>query len=83
MIPNFNSIYQKLKDEEERKDQAAKSVGEAFGSIFALFLYPFLIMKGWDAIAWHFNLPVFDYWQVFCIANGFRYLFGTFFARRK
>lgn len=81
MTTGFNTNTQESKN--EQKNQAAKSAGESFGLVVALFLYPFLIMKGWDALAWHFNLPVFDYWQVFCIANGFRYLFGTFFARSK
>lgn len=23
--------------------------------------------KAWEAIAWHFNLPLFDYWQMYFI----------------
>ena len=71
------SIFNHEEEKEER------SLVDAFANLFVMFLYPFIIMKGWDALAWHLNLPVFDYWQCFCIIHGFRYLFGSFFARSK
>lgn len=36
----------------------AQNLGELAGSLLVLFLCPWFVMKGWDAIAWEFNLPV-------------------------
>ena len=45
-------------------------------SFAAPFLYSFLLWKGWTALAPHLNCPLFGYWEVFCIATGFRWLFS-------
>ena len=55
----------------------AQIVGELIGFLLVLFLFPWFVMKGWDAIAWEFNLPQFDYWACFFISHGFRYLTGN------
>lgn len=44
--------------------------------LVCLFVMPFICMKGWDAIAYNFNLPVFGYWHWFCIIRGIRYILG-------
>lgn len=48
-------------------------IGSLLGSILFFFIGPFLMMHGWNAVAWHCNLPTFDYWQVFCVCNGLRW----------
>ena len=53
----------------------AQKFGELAGRLLVvMFLYPWIVMKGWEAIAWEFNLPQFDYWACFFITHGFRYL---------
>ena len=34
-----------------------------------LIAFPVAVVfsKAWEAIAWHFNLPLFDYWQMYFI----------------
>lgn len=51
--------------------------GELFGILLVFFLYPWFVMKGWEIIAWEFNLPQFGYWACFFISHGFRYLTGN------
>ena len=66
----------------------AQIVGELIGFLLVLFLFPWFVMKGWEAIAWEFNppqfgywacffLPQFGYWACFFISHGFRYLTGN------
>ena len=57
------------------KKTTAQKFGELLGRLLVvMFLYPWIVMKGWEAIAWEFNLPQFDYWACFFITHGFRYL---------
>ena len=37
--------------------------------ICGLVAFPVAVVlgKAWEAIAWHFNLPLFDYWQMYFI----------------
>ena len=37
--------------------------------IYGLISFPTAVVlcKAWEAIAWHFNLPMFDYWQMYFI----------------
>lgn len=55
----------------------AQTLGEVLGSIVVIFLLPWFVMKGWEAIAWEFNLPQFGYWACFFISHGFRFLTGN------
>lgn len=48
-------------------------VGSLLGAILFFFVGPLMMMHGWNAVAWHCNLPTFDYWQVFCVCNGLRW----------
>lgn len=36
---------------------------------YGLVAFPVAVVlgKAWEAIAWHFNLPLFDYWQMYFI----------------
>jgi hypothetical protein len=57
------------------KKTNAQKLAEQFGRLLVvMFFYPWVVMKGWEAIAWEFNLPLFDYWACFFITHGFRYL---------
>lgn len=60
---------------------AAQILGELLGYLLVFFLCPWFVMKGWEAIAWEFNLPQFGYWACFFISYGFRFLTGG--LRRK
>lgn len=37
--------------------------------LYGLVAFPVAVVlgKAWEAIAWHFNLPMFDYWQMYFI----------------
>lgn len=59
----------------------AQTLGELLGYLLVFFLFPWFVMKGWEAIAWEFNLPQFGYWACFFISHGFRFLTGN--LRRK
>lgn len=52
----------------------AQTFGELAGYLLVMFLCPWFVMKGWEAIAWEFNLPQFGYWACFFISHGFRFL---------
>ena len=49
---------------------------------FWFFMNPALVMWGWEALAWEFNLPQFSYWAVFCICHGAEWIL-SFFRSRK
>ena len=57
-------------------DIAANTITIYAATIVTPFLYSFLLWKGWTALAPHLNCPLFGYWEVFCIATGFRWLFS-------
>ena len=59
----------------------AQALGTLFGNLLVIFLCPWFVMKGWEAIAWEFNLPQFSYWACFFISHGFRYLTGNILRR--
>ena len=73
-MTGFNQVADILRKEEEKESKNA--FWNLLSNLIILFFYPFIVMKGWDAIAWHFNLPMFDYWQMFCITHGIRILLG-------
>lgn len=37
--------------------------------LYGLVAFPVAVVfsKAWEAIAWHFNLPLFNYWQMYFI----------------
>jgi hypothetical protein len=37
--------------------------------LYGLVAFPVAVVfsKAWEAIAWHFNLPLFGYWQMYFI----------------
>lgn len=37
--------------------------------LYGLVAFPVAVVfsKAWEVIAWHFNLPLFDYWQMYFI----------------
>lgn len=55
----------------------AQTLGELLAALLVFFLFPWFVMKGWEAIAWEFNLPQFGYWACFFISHGFRFLTGN------
>lgn len=59
-------------------ESLALKVGKFIGIAMSIFLSPALVMWGWEAIAWEFNLPQFSYWAMFCACHGFRWLTENF-----
>ena len=59
----------------------AQTLGELISGIARMFLCAWFVMKGWEAIAWEFNLPQFGYWACFFISNGFLYLTANLRAK--
>lgn len=62
----------------DTKKTIAHALGDLLGNLLVFFLCPWFVMKGWEIIAWEFNLPQFGYWACFFISHGFRYLTGNF-----
>lgn len=59
-----------------KNNTAASTFVINLATIATPFIYSFLLWKGWTALAPHLNCPLFGYWEVFCIATGFRWLFS-------
>ena len=58
----------------DNEKTVAQTLGELLASLLVMFLFPWFAMKGWEAIAWEFNMPQFGYWACFFISHGFRFL---------
>ena len=71
-MTGFNTVCSMLRREEERE---SKSTGvTVFVFLVTFFLYPYIVMQGWNALAWQFNLPLFSYMQMIGITHGIRIL---------
>ena len=81
--PCYNKYIKRARPSKKGNDTmttektAAQTLGELLGYLLVFFLFPWFVMKGWEAIAWEFNLPQFSYWACFFISHGFRYLTGN------
>lgn len=42
--------------------------------IVMVLVFPLIAMFGWNTLAPHLNCPLFNYWEVFCIGHGVRWL---------
>lgn len=56
---------------------------DAIAWAFWYFLNPAIVMWGWEALAPHLNMPLFSYWQSFCICYGAQWLLSFVFRSRK
>lgn len=46
--------------------------------IIFYFFGPFMMMMGWNIIAWECDMVQFSYWQMFCICNGLHWFIQGF-----
>lgn len=42
------------------------------------FFGPFMMMIGWNIVAWEYNMVQFNYLQMFCICNGLHWFIKGF-----
>lgn len=78
-MTNFPNLSSKQSTEDRFIDNLATFVANALW----FFLYPALVMWGWEALAPHLNAPLFAYWEVFCICHGARWILSFVFRSRK
>ena len=71
-MTGFNTVCDILRREEERERKNAGTT--VFVFLVTFFLYPYIVMQGWNALAWQFNLPLFSYVQMIGITHGIRIL---------
>lgn len=50
-----------------KKMNAAQALSTIVGKIAGWFISAAFIWWGWNIFAWHFNLPQFEYMEVFAI----------------
>ena len=78
-MTNFPNLSPKQSTEDRFIDNLATFVANALW----FFLYPALVMWGWEALAPHLNAPLFAYWEVFCICHGARWILSFIFRSRQ
>lgn len=62
------------------KKDAAKIVIKSFLLPIILYFFgPFMMMVGWNTIAWEGNMVQYNYWQMFCICNGLHWFIKGFY----
>lgn len=62
----------------EKKDATKIVIKSFLLPIIFYFFGPFMMMMGWNIIAWEYGIMQFDYWQMFCICNGLHWFIKGF-----
>ena len=62
----------------EKKDATKIVIKSLLLSIFFYFFGPFMMMMGWNIIAWEYGIMQFNYLQMFCICNGLHWFIKGF-----
>lgn len=57
---------------EESFEKLGKAIALVVGICIWAFLFALFLKIGYNAIAWNFNLPQFDYWSCYFILLGIR-----------
>ena len=68
-----------------KKMTVAQALGTIVGKIAVWFISAAFIWWGWNIFAWHFNLPQFEYMEVFAMQMALSQLMMIFWqiTRRK
>lgn len=62
----------------EKKDATKIVIKSLLLPAILYFFGPFMMMMGWNIIAWEYNMVQFSYWQIFCICNGLHWFIKGF-----
>lgn len=62
----------------EKKDATKIVIKSLLLPAILYFFGPFMMMMGWNIIAWEYNMVQFSYWQMFCICNGLHWFIKGF-----
>lgn len=62
----------------EKKDATKIVIKSLLPPVILYFLGPFMLMMGWNIIAWECDMVQFSYWQMFCICNGLHWFIKGF-----
>lgn len=61
-----------------KKMTTAQALGTIVGRIAVWFISATFIWWGWNVFAWHFNLPQFEYMEVFAMRMALSHLMVIF-----
>ena len=63
---------------DSKKMTAGQALGTIVGKIAGWFISAAFIWWGWNVFAWHFNLPQFEYMEVFAMRMALSHLMVIF-----
>lgn len=63
---------------DSKKMTAGQALGTIVGKIAGWFISAAFIWWGWNIFAWHFNLPQFEYMEVFAMRMALSHLMVIF-----
>lgn len=63
---------------ESKKMTAGQALGTIVGRVAVWFISAAFIWWGWNVFAWHFNLPQFEYMEVFAMRMALSHLMVIF-----
>lgn len=58
-------------------------VGAIVGAVAMIFLASIIVFLTYKSIAWHFNLPMLNYWTICGAIFTIRFLFGNLIKIKK
>lgn len=61
-----------------KKMTAGQALGTIVGKVVVWFISAAFIWWGWNVFAWHFNLPQFEYMEVFAMRMALSHLMAIF-----
>lgn len=63
---------------DSKKMTAGQALGTIVGRVAVWFISAAFIWWGWNVFAWHFNLPQFEYMEVFAMRMALSHLMVIF-----
>lgn len=63
---------------DSKKMTAGQALGTIVGKVVVWFISAAFIWWGWNVFAWHFNLPQFEYMEVFAMRMALSHLMAIF-----
>lgn len=66
-----------------KKMTAAQAFGMVVGKIATWFITAAFIWWGWNIFAWHFNLPQFEYMEVFAMRMALTFIMQILWRKTK
>ena len=66
-----------------KKMNAVQVFGTVAGKVALWFVSAAFIWWGWNTFAWHFNLPQFEYMEVFAMRMALTYIMKIFWQKTE